>query len=687
MHMRTCDGRFRRAAARPALGIVLAALAAAGGACTRSGDESVEAATSGARGAAAGAKGLEQVALARGLTPEEASAALETFVPPGKYDELTMLASGGHSGSIYVIGIPSMRMLKEIPVYAPNSWQGWAQGSDEGEKVLREGSFLPGAKDLPTLTWGDLHHPQISLTNGDYDGEYVFATDKAAGRVAVIDLRDFKCKQIVKTPNVVTDHNGFLTDNSEYMVTSTFQPSPGGPGVYAPIEQYKEKYRGAITFHRFDRKIGRIKLDESFQIELPPYWQDLSIGGKGENDDICFTNSLNTELAIGGDAEGKPPMEIGASMNEMDFLHVIFWKKAEALVKAGDKRVVVKNGIRVIPLEVARDEGLLYFVPESKSPHGCDVTPGGEYVITSGKLDPHVTAYSLARIKQAVEEKNFEGKDPYGIPILKYDACKEAYIEVGLGPLHTVFDDKGNGYTSLFLDSAVAKFTLGPPYNPPEKAWKLVDKLDIHYNIGHLQTPGSNTIHPLGRYLVALNKWTVDRHPGVGPLHPQNLQLIDISGPKMRLLSETPIIGEPHNAQIIETSKIAAWRTYPPGTEPETMEGSKTATRQGEERIDVKPGLVHAHMCVIRSHYKPDIIRAKQGDKVILDITNVESAEDATHGFGLAGYNITASIDPGATQRVEFTATHAGVYPFYCTEFCSALHMEMTGWLLVEPKN
>jgi nitrous-oxide reductase len=633
--------------------------------------------------AAASAAPLERVAVEHNLNPDEAQAALETFTPPGRYDEFTMITSGGHSGSIYVIGVPSMRLLKEIPVYAPNAWQGWGQGSDESRKVLEEGSFGPG---FPTLTWGDLHHPQISLTDGDYDGEWVFATDKAAGRVAVIDLRDFRTKQIVKTPNVVTDHSGFLTSNSEYMVTSTFEPSPGGPGVYAPLDQYKDKFRGAMTFHKFDRQAGRIRMEQSWQIELPPYWQDLSIGGKGPSDGLAFVNSLNTEMATGGDTEGQPPLEIGASMNEMDYLHVIDWKKAERLVQAKDPRIVEKGGIRVIPLDVARDEGILYFVPESKSPHGCDLTPGGEYIIVAGKLDPHVTAFSVEKIKQAIADKNFEGKDPYGIPILKYDAVREAYVEVGLGPLHTVFDDKGNGYTSLFLDSAVAKFTLGPPYQPADKAWKLVDKISINYNIGHLQTPGSNTVHPRGRYLVALNKWVVDRHPGVGPLHPQNLQLIDISGPKMRLLSETPIIGEPHNSQIIETEKIAAWRTYPPGTNPETMAPALNATKQGEERVERTPEGVHAHMVVIRSHYKPDVIRAKQGDKVILDITNVESAEDATHGFGLSGYNITASIDPGSTQRIEFVAAKSGVYPFYCTEFCSALHMEMTGWLLVEPQ-
>jgi nitrous-oxide reductase len=634
--------------------------------------------------AAASAGSLERTALDHNLSPDEARAALETFVPPGKADEFVMFTSGGHSGSVYVHGIPSMRLLKEIPVYGPNSWQGWGQGTVEAETLLKEGTFSP---KLPTQTWGDLHHPQLSMTGGDYDGQFLFVSDKTAGRVAVIDLRDFRAKQIVKTPNTLSDHAIFIVgDDTEYVATSTFQPSPGGPGVYAPLEKYKERYRGAITFHKFDRASGRIRLDQSFQIELPPYWQDLAIAGKGPSEGWVFVNSLNTEMDVGGDAEGRPPFEIGASMNEMDFLHVIPWKRVEQFVQSGNPKVVVRNGIRVVPLEVARDEGFLYFVPESKSPHGCDASPGGEYILTSGKLDPHVTAYSFEKIKKAIDDKNYEKLDPYGVPILKYDAVRAGYVEVGLGPLHTVFDDKGYGYTSLFLDSAIAKFTLGPPYHPESEAWKLVDKIDVHYNIGHLQSPGSNTKHPRGRYVVALNKWVVDRHPAMGPLHPQNGQLIDISGPKMRMLNEVPLIGEPHNANIIETAKLAAWPTYPAQTDPATMQFASFATKQGEERIERTADGVHAHLVVIRSHYKPDTIRVRQGDHVIIDITNVESARDATHGFGLHGYNVTASIDPGATQRVEFDATLAGVYPFYCTEFCSALHMEMAGWLLVEPR-
>jgi nitrous-oxide reductase len=633
---------------------------------------------------AAGENTIDKVIRERNLTPDEALAALKVFVPPGRYDDFVMVTSGGHRGSVILIGIPSMRILKEIPVYAADSWQGWAQGEVESARILDEGSFGGG---LPRLTWGDLHHPQISLTNGKYDGEWVAVSDKAAGRVGIISMRDLKTKSIFKTPNANSDHHAVFTDNSEYLVQNAFFPQPfAAPKGYAPLEEYKDKYRGIASFLRFDRKAGRIIVDQSFQIELPPYFQDMSILGRGPSEGLYFINSLNVEMATGGTAEKKPPMEVGASMREMDYLHVIDWKKAEQIAKDGAK-VRVTSGIRVIPLQVAIDEGLLVFVPESKSPHGVDLAPGGEYVTVSGKLDPHVSVYSVAKIKKAISEKRFEGKDAFGVPILKYDDCLEAHVPTGLGPLHTVFDNSGHAYTSHFLDSTVVKWSLGAPYQTPDKAWKVVDKVQVHYNIGHLQAPGSNTKKPWGKYLVALNKWSVDRFPPLGPLHPQNLQLIDISGDKMKLLADMPIAGEPHNSQIMPTELLQAWTTYPEtGWDAALMKKSTRATEQGKESIKRVGNVVTVNGTVIRSHYTPDIVRVKEGDKVVFNWTNVESARDATHGFGVHGYNVNLAIDPGATEIAEFAAVKPGVYPFYCTEFCSALHMEMTGWLLVEPK-
>jgi nitrous-oxide reductase len=639
---------------------------------------------------------LQTIIAQRNLTPEQAEAALKTYVPGGGRDEFIMFASGGHSGQVLVIGIPSMRILKVIGVFTPEPWQGYGYGTIESRKILEEGS-----NGIRFLTWGDVHHPEVSRTNGEFDGEWLFVSDKANGRVAVVSLKNFMTKQIVKIPNMQSNHCGsYCSPNTEYVVMASQYPAPWDPNKgYKPgetfvelnpakPETYKNNMRGIIAFLSFDRNRGIIDLTKSFEIELPPYMQDLLAVGWGPSDGICFMNSFDTELAFGGILEGKPPLESGAAANNYDYLHIVFWKKAEELIKQGKYKEL--NGIKVIPLDVAAKEGILYFAPEPKSPHGCDIAPNGDYVVVGGKLAPVVTIYNVEKIKKAIENKNFEGIDPYGVPILKFDAVKEATIEVGLGPLHTEFDDKGYAYTSLFIDNKIVKWTLGPPYHPADHAWKVVDKIDIHYNIGHLAAPESNSSKPKGKYLVALNKWSIDRFNSVGPLRPQNFQLIDISGEKMQLLYDMPIgLGEPHYAKIISASKLKPLDVYPVGANPLTLSRDPNSVEKGKERIERKvingQPVTEVWATLIRSRITPDYIRVKQGDKVIIHLTNVETTIDATHGFSICEYNITASIEPGETVTVEFIADKPGVYAYYCTEFCSPLHLEMMGWLVVEP--
>lgn len=615
----------------------------------------------------------------RGLTPDDVIAALKTYMPTGKLDEYIMFASGGHSGQILVIGLPSMRLLKVIGVFTPEPWQGYGYGSLETQKVLEDG-FVKGKP----IYWGDTHHPALSETNGEYDGQFLFINDKANGRLAVIDLRDFETKQIVKNPNVINDHGGaFVTPNTEYVIEGPQYATPIG-WEYAPLDQYKEKYRGVITFWAFDREQGRIDVARSFQIELPPYWQDLCDAGKKVSEGWIFCNSFNTELATGGIELGLPPFEAGTAQRDMDYLHIINWKKAEELVKAGKAETI--NGIQVLRLGTVVQEGVLFFAPEPKSPHGVDVAPGGDYIVVSGKLDPHVTVYSFQKIQDAIAKGPTE-KDEYGVPILSFDDVKEAQVEVGLGPLHTQFDDQGYAYTSLFLDSAVARWSLGGPYR--QDGWKLEGKLPIHYNIGHLAVPEGDTVSPDGKYLVALNKWSLDRFARVGPLHPQNFQLIDISQPgdKMQILYDMPIgIGEPHYAQIIKADKLHPWEVYPEvGWDPLKQAVDPNAPQVGQERIERRGNTVEIWMTAVRSHYKPERVEVKKGDHVIWHITNVERARDATHGFALPGYNINLSIEPGETTTIEFDADQAGVFTYYCTEFCSALHLEMMGYFIVQP--
>ena len=612
------------------------------------------------------------IARERGLSEADITAALKTYQPTGRLDDYIMFSSGGHSGQVFVIGLPSMRLLKSIAVFTPEPWQGFGYGAEGTMQTLAGGQI-----DGTDILWGDTHHPAISETDGDYDGEWLFIDDKANARVAVISLKDFETKQILSNPLMGSDHGAtFVTPNTEYVIESSQYAVPLD-GSYAPISDYQERYRGAATFWKFDREAGRLDPDRTFTLELPPYWQDLADAGKGPSNGWVFLGSFNSEMATGGIETTGLPFEAGASANDMDYLHAINWQAAERVFQSGNgvQRI---QGMNVIPLDVSIREGLLYLIPEPKSPHGSDVTPDGRFIVTAGKLDPHVSVYSFEKIQDAIANETFSGRDPFGIAILDFDAVLEAQVELGLGPLHTQFDGKGGAYTSLFIESAVAKWSL--------EDWTLKEKIGVHYNIGHLAAAEGDTRSPDGNYLVALDKWSIDRFAPVGPLHPQNFQLIDITGEPMHLLYDMPMgIGEPHYAQIIKADKLDPWLVYPPNFSPHNMAEDPNAVASGRERIERSGNTVDVYMTAIRSHFTPEHITVRRGDRVRIHLTSLESARDATHGFAIDKHNINVSLEPGESEMIEFTADRAGVYSFYCSEFCSALHLEMVGYLFVQP--
>lgn len=628
------------------------------------------------------------IAKSRGLSAQDVERAVKTFVPPGKFDDFVIVASGGHSGQIHLIGIPSMRILKTIPVFTPDSWNGYGFGNKGIEDMLDEGS-----KGRATnLRWGDTHHPALSETNGDYDGRYLYINDRANGRIGMVDMRDFKTKEILAIPNIQTSHGGcFVTPNTEYVHISSkvpkanaFSETPVSVTKADHLGKYPDLYRGVSTFLKIDQSNGRFDIPNSFQIELPPYNQDLADAGKEGSFGFAFINCYNSEMATGGNKDGRVSIEAGASKNDFDYLHIINWQLAEKAFKAG--KAVKHNGISVIPMQVAIDEGFLFLAPEPKSPHGVDVSPDGNYITVSGKLDPHATIYGMDLIKKAIAEKNFEGKDPYGIPIIRYKAIVAGQVELGAGPLHTQYDDKGYGYTSLFLENAVVKWTLGPPWFTGDKAWKVVDKIQTSYNIGHLTLPMGDQRHPMGKYCIAMNKWSIDRFPHIGTLLPQNFQLIDVTGAKMELLADMPIgVGEPHYAQTVPMKLFEkSLQVYPIGTDPMTMKISPDAILKPEDcRVTRNGNVVDAYVSVIRSSFNPDIIECKVGDKVRIHLTNIEQTPDATHGFAIPEYNVAMSLDAGEAAVAEFTVTKPGSFSMYCTEFCSALHLEMQGWIIV----
>ena len=574
-----------------------------------------------------------------------AAAAMKVYVPPGDLDEYYMLASGGHSGQVYVYGIPSMRHIVTIPVFSPYPATGY--GFDDESRAM-----------LGELTWGDLHHPSLSETNGDYDGRWLFVNDMNA-RLARIDLRDFKTRQIIgPVPNVSGNHaSAFVTPNTEYSVMATRFSIPIPKGTAVGVDKYATEYKGVVTGIKIDAKTGQMSL--GWQIVMPPFDYDIGDAGKRASDGWVFFSSYNTERATG-------KLEVTSSQRDRDYIAAIDWRLAEK--SAGEGKGKMTGGVKVLdPKEIP---GLVYFMPCGKSPHGVDVSPDGKYIVGSGKLQGVTTAFNWEKVQTAMRNKDFAGEED-GIPVLKYESIKDAEVPVGLGPLHTQFGPDGYAYTSLFVDSAIAKWKLG--------SWEVVDKVPMSYSIGHLTSAEGDTVSPDGKYLVGLNKLSHGRHLTVGPSQPESSQLVDISEEKMKLLLDFFTEPEPHYAQIIKADKIKAIEVYPKeeNKHPHAIWDVKDAgvTRNGSK--------VLVKMIEVRSTITPTDFEVKEGDEVTIAVTNIEQTTDELHGLGILDYNINIVVDPGETKTVTFKAKKKGVYPYYCTNFCSALHQEMQGYLIV----
>lgn len=596
---------------------------------------------------------LLELAKSRKLNADDMVAAVATYGSPEIKDEFICLNSGGQAGSVIVYGVPSMRVLKYIPTAAPDSAAGYHY--DEESKSVAVQGYIDGR----AVTWGDTHHPAFSETDGKYDGQFAFINDKANPRIFVMDLSDFETKQIIASPLYRSNHGGaFVTPNTEYIIESAQYAAPLSR-EYLPMTQanFNERWRGGVTYHKFDRGTGRVKPEESFSLELPPYIQDLSDAGKGESFGFSFTNSLCSERYIGGIESGRPPWEAGCSAADTDFLHVVNWQKA-AKIAASDK-VKMINGHKVIPLKVSIEEGLVHLIPEAKSPHGVDVSPDGRFIVVSGKLDTHGQVFDIRKIKTLIEQKKYAGKDDYGVPILDHKEAMHGQVALGLGPLHTQFSsEEGIAYTSIYIDSVVVKWN----YN----TLQVLDKQSVHYNIGHLVSMQGDSQEPRGKYVISLNKLAIDRFNPVGPLHPQNHQLISVSGEKMRLIYDLPLpMGEPHYTACIDVKTLNTRERYEIGTDTSTMSASEVATRSGDERMERADGVVKVFATISSEGLKPAQIEVAQGEVVFFHITNLEATPHAGAVFSVAGYNAETHLAPGRTATVRVEVSQSGFFPLY----------------------
>jgi nitrous-oxide reductase len=602
-------------------------------------------------------------------------AASRVYVAPGSYDEFYSFMSGGYSGQVAVYGLPSGRLLKLIPVFSQFPEDGYGYNEETKPLLQTTYGFLP---------WDDSHHPELSQTDGVPDGRWLFINANNTPRVARIDLTRFETDEILQIPNSAGGHaSPFTTPSSKYIVSATRFSVPI-PNTDVPIDSYKKNFKGTLSFITADQP-G--KMDIAFQILMPGYNYDLGHAGKGPSDGWFFFTSYNSE-------EANTKLEENASQNDKDFVAAVNYKRAEECVAQG-KAVATpseymhnwvdstsriaksekKTSVKVIdPHQCA---GVVYYLPTPKSPHGVDVDPSGEYIVAGGKLATVIPVHSFTKMVKAIADKAFESEID-GIPVLKYDAVIAGEVQKpGLGPLHTEFDGKGYAYTSMFISSEVVKWKLG--------TWEVVDRIPVYYSIGHLMIPGGDSKKPWGKYLVAMNKITKDRYLPTGPEMAQSAQLIDISGDKMKLLLDFPTIGEPHYAQGLPASVIKdkqlkyhklAENTNPWVTKSENDGG---ITRTGK-RVDIK-------MIAIRSHFAPDNLEGVQvGDTVYFHVTNIEQDWDILHGFAVLGMaNSELILEPGDTRTLQWIPKGPGVFPFYCTDFCSALHQEMQGYIRVSP--
>jgi len=606
------------------------------------------------------------------------NAAVKSYVAPGKYDEVYNFVSGGFSGQMSVYGLPSGRLFRVIPVFSVDPEKGWGY-SEETKPMLNTSHGM--------VPWDDLHHVQLSKTNGDADGRWVFGNANNTPRVARISLKTFRTEEIIELPNSAGNHSSpFLTENTEYVVAGTrFSVPPDDVNGDVPINSYKQNFKGYLSFISVGKEDG--KMDVAFQLECPGVNFDLSRAGKGKSHGWFFFSCYNTEQA-------NTLLEVNASQKDKDFIMAVNWKKAEEYIKAGKGRKVpakyahnvysdvthsatseIKNEVTVLNVKDFPD--VCYMIPCPKSPHGCDVDPTGEYIVGSGKLAALIPVFSFDKIQKAIAAKTFDGAYD-GLPIIKYEAALHGEVKKpGLGPLHTEFDAKGNAYTSFFVSSEVVKWNI--------KDLKVVDRVPTFYSVGHLCVVEGDSKNPTGKYLIAYNKITKDRYLPTGPELSQSAQLFDISGDKMEMILDFPTIGEPHYAQAVLAEKIQKNQVkifkIDENKHPYATKG------EAESKVVREGNKVHVYMTCVRSHFAPDNIEGiKMGDEVYFHITNLEQDWDVPHGFAVKGAtNAELLIMPGETQTLKWTPDKVGISPIYCTDFCSALHQEMQGYVRVSP--
>ncbi|MFC1234142.1 TAT-dependent nitrous-oxide reductase [Vibrio sp. F74] len=570
-------------------------------------------------------------------------------VHPGDLDEYYGFWSGGHSGEVRILGIPSMRELMRIPVFNTDSATGWG--------LTNESRRIKG--DSANVLVGDSHHPHMSMTDGRYNGKYVFINDKANSRVARIRCNVMKCDKMLTVPNVQAIH-GLRVQKAPYtkyvICNSEFEIPMNNDG--------KATLEDTSTYRSLFNVIDAEEMVVAFQV---------MVDGNLDNTDADFDGKYFASTCYN--------TEMGMNLNDMisaerDHVVVFSLERCEAALKAGEFKTY--NGNDVPVLDGRKGSKLTRYIPVPKSPHGLNTSSDGKYFVANGKLSPTVSIIAISKLDDLFSDK------------IKPRDTIVAEPELGLGPLHTAFDNRGNAYTTLFLDSQIAKWNVEDAIKAHngEKVNYVRQKLDVHYQPGHNHTSMGETRDADGKWLVSLCKFSKDRFLPVGPLHPENDQLIDISGDEMKLVHDGPTYAEPHDCIIVHRSKVKPdklWTREDPMF-AETLEIAKKdgVNVLGESKVVRDGNKVRVYMISVAPIFGLNEFKVKLGDEVTVIITNLDMVEDVSHGFCMTNHGVQMEISPQATASITFIADKPGVHWYYCNWFCHALHMEMRGRMLVE---